>query len=176
VLLGFGTATLAAIAALSACLTDPPPDLPLQSEPPTIVHESLKPAEGLITSSPIPEFVVPIRIPDPTASCQFSFFDEYDQYFQCQPCDTTSFDAGVVSIAFTLGVRFDPTVCHTLKFTVASSFSPADPQCRSGSDVAIWTYQPESCLTYDAGALADGAFPEASTDALPIVPDSGDEP
>ncbi len=79
-------------------------------------------------------------------------------------------------IAFTLGAGFDPTLCHTIKFTVASSFSPADPTCKSGSDVAIWTYVPQSCVTYDAGALGDGAFPEASNDAPFIVPDSGDEP
>jgi hypothetical protein len=122
--------------------------------------------------------VVPIRIADPAATCQFSVFDEYDQYFQCQTCDPASFDAGVVTVNFGLGARFDPTECHTIKFTVATSFSPADPQCRSGSDVAIWEYRPAfaSCVTYDAGALGDGAFPDASTDALPIVPDSGDEP
>lgn len=174
-LLGFGSAIFAALVALSACLTDPPPDLPLQSEPPIIQQASLLPSGGLITSLPS-EFVVPIQIADPSAPCQWSVFDEADEYFPCQQCDTTGFAAGVAQIHFALGADFDPTLCHTIKFTIASSFSPNDPTCRSGSDVAIWTYVPPSCVTYDAGALGDGAFPEASNDALPIVPDSGDEP
>jgi hypothetical protein len=169
---------MVATGAVSACLTDPPPDLPLQSEPPIIIQQSLQPPAGLITSNPTAGFVVPVQIADPAATCQFSVFDESDQFFGCHTCDPASFDAGVVTVNFGLGALFDPTECHTITFTVASSFSAADPQCRSGSDVAIWEYRPPSgsCVTYDAAALGDGAFPEAGTDALPIVPDSGDEP
>jgi hypothetical protein len=180
VLLGLVAATLVATVGMTACLTDPPPDLPLQSQAPSIVQTATQPAEGVITSLP-PNglFVVPIGLADPTENCQFSVFDQYNDYFACRPCDTASFDAGTVTVEFTLGTaQFDPTLCHTLKFTVGSSFSPADTQCRSGSDIAIWDYRPPnaSCVTYDAAALGDGSFPEAADDALPLVPDSWDEP
>jgi hypothetical protein len=180
VLLGLLTAVLAtaaAIGATSACLTDPPPDLPLPSQPPTIVHVSLQPPEGPITS--LPEFQVPIRVADPTESCQYSVWDEYTpfDFIACRPCDPSTFDGGVVTIQFTLNTAtFNPTWCHTIYFAVASAFP--DSQCRDGNDVATWVYEPPSstCTSYDAGGL-DGAFPEAAaTDALPVVPDSGDEP
>jgi hypothetical protein len=177
-LLGLGFATLAAVAAVTACLTDPPPDLPLQSQSPTIEHPALRPPEGTITSLPT-RFVVPIQIADPSLPCLWSVYDEYTTYFPCKTCDTTWFDAGVVTIDFSLaGQSFDTTRCDTLRFTVGSSFSAADQQCHSGNDVATWDYRPAngSCVTYDAGALEDGAFPEASTDALPIVPDSAGDP
>jgi hypothetical protein len=179
-MLGLVAGAAMATVAMTACLTDPPPDLPLDSQPPTIVHDQLQPQEGLpITSFPTTGlgFVVPISITDPALSCKFSVFDEYQPYLPCVPCDA---DGGIELIDFTLqAAQFDPTECHTIKFTVGSSFSPADTQCQSGSDTAIWEYRPNyaSCVTYDAGTLGDGAFPEASSDdALPIVPDSGDEP
>ncbi len=167
---------MSVVAALAACLTDPPPDLPIDTEPPTIKLASVEPPVGLLTSYPPAGFSVPVAISEPAAGCEFSVFDEYDiPYFTCSPC-TTSLTEGVVSITFGLGAAFDPTLCHTLTFTVASSFSPGDTQCRSGSETIIWEYRPDSasCVSYDAGSLGDGAFPDASTDGLPFVPDSGD--
>ena len=179
VFLGFGTATFTALAALTACLTDPPPDLPLQTESPTILQETLQPAAGVITSNPPDGFVVPIQVADPTATCYFSVFDETNTpYITCSQCDMAS-SASVVTIKFGLTAPlFDPTECHTIKFTVASSFSPNDRQCHSGTDIAIWYYRPDfgSCVAYDAAALGDGSFPDASTDGLPLVPDSGGDP
>jgi hypothetical protein len=174
-----GTASV--VAALAACLTDPPPDLPLDTQPPVIQQESVKPALGLpITSYVAGEsFTVPLLITDPAAGCQFSVFDEYGNSLStpCSQCGN-QLTEGVTTVDFNLGATFDPTLCHTIKFTVASSFSANDGLCRSGTDIAIWEYQPEfaSCVSYEAGTLGDGAFPDASTDGLPFVPDSGDEP
>ena len=165
------------MAALAACLTDPPPDLPLDTEPPIIQQASVKPPVGLLTSYPTTGFEVPVQLSDPNAGCVFSVFDEYNfPYLTCRACGTPVGE-NVVFVDFGLGASFDPTRCHTLRFTVASSFSPNDNECQSGSETIIWEYRPDSasCDSYDAGSLGDGAFPDASTDGLPFVPDSGDE-
>lgn len=162
------------IAVTSACLTDPPPDLPLGSQPPTILREQMQPPEGTITSLPTDGFFVAVQLADPTDTCWYSVYDEYQTYV-CRPCPTAS-SAGIVPVNFFLTGLFDPDACHRISFAVASSFPNA--ACTIGSsDVVDWEYDPPSCLAYDAGAVADGAFPaEAATDALPLVPDSGDEP
>lgn len=162
--------------AMVACLTDPPPDLVVTSTPPTIIHVAVQPPEGLITTlTASSTFTVPISTGDPT-QCFYSVYDEYTTYRSCVPCPTSTFDGRTVEVDFGVGSAFDTSICHTLRFTVGSSFAVPDQFCHSGSDVATWRYVPSSCTRYDAGSLDDGAFPEASTDGLPIVPDAGASP
>ncbi len=171
----------AAIAVTSACLTDPPPDLPATTEPPTIDHEQVQPPEGTtLTSLPASGFEVTIQLADPSAGCLYSVFDAANPsaypYLSCQPCGSVT-AAGTVTVDFNVGsAQFDPALCHRIEFVVASSF-PDSHTCHLGTDVVIWNYAPPSCTTYDAGAAADGGFPaDAAPDVLPVVPDSGDEP
>ncbi len=165
-------ATVAAIGATSACLTDPPPDLPLVEQPPAIDHNAIIPADGTITGLPPDGFTLVISVPDPTQACQWSVYDSdsNQQYIPCTACGAESSKDGKVPVNFTVsGAVFDPTICHHIVFVVGGTF--ADPQCRyGGSDVAHWDYQPPnaSCVSYDASALGDGAFPEAGSDALPV--------
>jgi hypothetical protein len=179
-LLGFSLASLAAVAAMGACLTDPPPDLPLDTAPPEIDDNAIDPAEGTITSLPPGGFTMAVAVADPTQLCQWSVYDKdtNQQYVPCTPCDTESIHDGTVPVHFDVtGGAFDPTVCHNIVFTVGGTF--ADTQCRfGGSDVATWFYAPPggSCVSYDASALGDGAFPDAASDALPLIGDSGGHP
>ena len=80
-----------------------------------------------------------------------------------------------MNFTVTEGPDFDPAECHYIVFTVGSTF--ADPQqCHyGGSDTTAWYYRPAfaSCVSYDAGTLDDGAFPEAGADGLFVVPESG---
>lgn len=178
-------ATLVALSALAACLTDPPPDLPLDSQPPTIDHSAIFPPDPLITALPPNGFEVTVNLPDPTQLCQWSVYDQdpvdtgNGDYITCRQCDTTAIQNGKITLTFSLTEgEFDPSECHYIVFTVGGTF--ADQQCHSGgSDTTAWDYRPAfaSCVSYDAGTLGDGAFPEAGADGLPITPDdAGDEP
>ncbi len=162
--------------ATSACLTDPPPDLPLVEQPPAIDHSSVYPPEGIPLTSLPAEFELWVSLADPTQACQWSVYDgdsnEPILTPSCTPCSSGTIKDGKILITFDVsGARFNPTLCHHIVFTVFG-----DPQCRSGgSDAASWYFQPQnaSCVSYDAASLGDGAFPEAGADALPVVPDSG---
>jgi len=171
-LLAAACAIAAAIGATSACLTDPPPDLPLVQQPPAIDHNAILPPEGTITALPTGDFTLSISVADPTQPCQWSVYDSDSnlQPYECKACPTVV-ASGEVQVNFSIsGATFNPTLCHHIVFVVGSTF--ADPQCRSGgSDVVNWYYEPAnaSCVSYDASALGDGAFADAGSDALPVT-------
>ncbi len=149
--------------AIVACLTDPPPDLIIPSQPPTIDHSGLVPPEGLITELPASlQFEVPIFIPELSAPCSYRVYLDGVLNEQ-ENCDVSGLDAGIALNSFLLPETLDPLICHKIAFLL-------------GADSATWTYVPQTCVTYDAGALQDGAFPEASLDALALAPESGINP
>jgi hypothetical protein len=159
-----GSAVVALVSAMVACLTDPPPDLLLPSEPPRILHDALQPPEGLITQLPANvQFIVPLQIPDPSATCQYQLFVD-NVLEQVSSCQETATSNGVATQVVTPRLQLDAAACHTLTFAI-------------GTDSATWRYDPPSCAVYDAGALQTGAFPDGATDALPaVVIESGIDP
>jgi len=159
------------LGAMFACITDPPPDLPPIDERPEIVQDALQPPQGTLTSLP-PEFTVPIDVPDPGA-CAIGVFDvTTNQYvIPCQPC-VSAIDGGVVLETFNLDT-LDPATCQTLRVIVAADFSTCGVPNTTLGDTATWVYTPATCLWFDAGAIADGAFPDVASDGLPLVPESG---
>lgn len=176
-LLAAACAIAVAIGATSACLTDPPPDLPLDTRPPAIDHNAVTPPEGTPITGLPPDFELWVSVADPTQACQWSVYDSDSNQaiLPCTPCSSGTMKNGKILITFDVsGAVFNPALCHHIVFTVGGAF--ADQQCRSGgSDVASWYYQPPnaSCVSYDAAALGDGAFPEGGADALPVVPEGG---
>jgi hypothetical protein len=180
---GLSVAILGSVVATAACLTDPPPDLQLGLQPPTILHASggLQPPEGLVMTLPTlpsPYFTVPVEIEDPSQGCFYSVFVDGVAVDACQLCPLPV-SSGVATIDFDplqLSPGFDITTDHIIKFTVGSSPSrQGDPHCLAEDDTVIWDYEPN--VLYDAGALEDGAFPEAgSSDALLLIPESGTDP
>ena len=144
---------------LSACLTDPPPDLPLYSQAPTILIDAVVPPEGPIVDLPPGlEFVVPVIVEDPSAACAFDVYLD-GALIQESSCDANDFDAGIAAQHFLLPETVDPLTCHRIVFSL-------------GTDLANWTYVPPTCVVYDAGTLQSGAFPDAATDGLLLVPDA----
>ncbi len=185
-LLGAGVSTLGLLA---ACFTAPPPDLPTQVHRPEIIHDAVVPPEGVITELPPGGFVVPVHLDDPTGPCQFSVLVDGTAVPRlcAQSCSQAAFDGGGGDILLGFGLsQPDPTICHTITAIVASQFAVVEGanvnSCSTpsgaGGDVVTWQLWSPSCLTYDAGVLADGAFPfpDGSPDALPIVPESGIDP
>jgi len=169
----------AAIAVTSACLTDPPPDLTSPSNAgPEIVHHALVPAEGLVTQWPVSgEFFVPVQNVDPN-NCFYSVTvgGELPPY-SCRQCGGVV-NAGILKIESIIPAPLDTSICaRPITFYVATQFNDR-PTCTAYSDgqgdTAQWVYSPPSCLVYDAGAVQDGAFPEATVDGF-VVPESGAE-
>ena len=178
-------ASLGIGAALSgACFTAVPPDLPqLPLQRPTILHSSVVPPDdAILTELPqFGEFLVPVQLNGPSESFEWRVFIDYD------PVDNRSFaaegqgggaeDGGVFFVSFTLSpTDLDPTLCHTIQFLVGHSFDPRGPHTFDsvGGDIVSWIYNagggPNGCPEYDAGALQDGAFPDAPSDGLPVLP------
>lgn len=161
-----GLVAVTSMATVVACLTDPPPDLPLPSQPPTIVHDAVSPPYELITElPPHNQFVVPIQVPDPSAACQYKLF--VDSQLTAEPnCDLSGIANGIAPQYVIPPQQLDPTACHVITFALVQ-----------GTDSVTWQYVPASCLVYDAGPFQSGAFPDASSDALPIVVgESGTDP
>jgi hypothetical protein len=175
--LAAGACLAGAIAVTSACLTDPPPDLTSPSNlGPEIVHDSLYPAEGVITQWPLHgQFVVPVRNVDPN-NCSYSVAVGGQLPFPGFSC-AGPVNAGILLIEPTIDAPSDTSICsQPITFYVATKF-------RGGSftayedgqgDTAQWYYSPPSCAIYDAGAVQGGAFPEAAADGF-VVPESGAE-
>jgi len=183
-----------ALAATTACLTAPPPDLPQPPlHRPTILHESVvPPPDQILTALPV-EFVVPIVLEDANETYEWDVFVDYDPtpngpppVIFPQPAAPTGLDGGVVLQTFGLSVTqgLDPSSCHRIEFLVAHGFNLGAPHTWDsiGGDIVSWVYNPSGspggCPVYDAGSLQDGAFPpvDGGTDGLPLVPESGTDP
>jgi hypothetical protein len=184
-----------ALAATTACLTAPPPDLPQPPlHRPTILHESVKPPpDEILTALPV-EFLVPIVLEDANETYEWDVFVDFDPgaptpsapvRFPTQETPT-GLDGGVVLQPFSLSANdgLDPSSCHRIEFLVAHGFNTGTPHTWDsiGGDIVSWLYNPggspAGCPVYDAGSLQDGAFPPADggTDGLPLVPESGTDP
>lgn len=173
----------AAIAGVAACLTAPPSDVGTSAdERPEIIHPALYPPEGVIRQWP-PEnvFYVPIRLPDPTATCVWRDVDQDIEAATVTTinnnvaCTISLLDGGVIVQNANIPQPTDGH-CHVLTFVVAHAFAGNVPDS-IGGDTARWEYEPPGalCNFYDAGALQDGAFPpsDAGSEGLPVTPESG---
>jgi hypothetical protein len=174
----------AAIAGFTACLTAPPSDIGTSANlRPSIVHGAVYPPEGVIRQWP-PDgvFVVPVQLPDPTATCRWRDFDQDTELpppptpLDDRPCTTSLLDGGVIVQNAPI---MEPTDghCHVFTFIVAHGFSAETVPDSIGGDSVRWEYEPPSalCNFYDAGAFQDGAFPpaDAGSDSVLVTPESG---
>jgi hypothetical protein len=175
---------VAAVATVAACLTAPPSDVGTSTDKrPEIIHSAVYPPEGVIRQwPPNGEFLVPVRLPDPTDACRWSDFDQNEELGSTTaidvntPCDTSLLDGGVLVQTAPIPQPRDND-CHVLKFIVAHGFSTDMVPDSIEGDIVTWEYEPASslCNFYDAGALQDGAFPptDAGYEGLPVTPESG---
>jgi hypothetical protein len=136
------------------------------------------PPAGLMESWPADGFRVPIMMSASNETCVFSVFEDNAEQICNRQCDEVVFDAGVFVQPFEFG-DVDDSVPHTIKFVVAEAFDqiPKTNNClvpnSAGADTVTWSYVPPSALYYDAGVVADGAFPDAPLDGILVVPESG---
>src|SRR5579883_1461056 len=93
--------TAAAVAGVAACLTAPPADIGTStSARPEIVHDAVQPPGGLLSQWPLDdEFVVPVRLADPTGQCVWRSFDQdleasTTTLLTDRPCVTSLLDGG----------------------------------------------------------------------------------
>jgi hypothetical protein len=179
----------------AACITAPPPDLPQPvAHRPTILHDAVVPPPDQILAQLPDEFVVPVELDDPNQGFTYDVFVDFDPIAFAgrgtppaisptgvSPSQATV-DGGIALVTFTL----DPSlsglglpICHTIQFLVAHQFNATSPHTWDavGGDLVQWFYNPVSgvagCPAYDAGALQDGAFPDAPFDGIPVVPEGG---
>ena len=187
VLLAFGALGAGIAGAVSACITAPPPDLPvLPARGPRILDDSTKPPpSAYLTALPADgQFLVPVEVSDPTQPIVGRVFVDfypgidnmhsatpYEQSFSTPP----SVDGGLTIISFSLSPTdlIAPTACHLIQFYVADSFNGTGPIAADnlGADGVSWFYTPNGpngCFEYDAG---DGAAEDAGMDVLPLTPD-----
>jgi hypothetical protein len=177
VALAAGICLAGAIAVTSACLTDPPPDLPSGSnQGPEIITDALVPPGEFTVWPGDGTFKVFVRNVDPN-KCLYSVTMDGVLKVPCQRCGQVVSN-GVVEIdLFGLPI-LDPLTCsQPITVYVATGFIGS--QCTAyddgQGDTATWLYSPLTCLVYDAGSVQNGAFPEGSPDGLLVVPESGVE-
>ncbi|HEY1691179.1 MAG TPA: hypothetical protein VGG39_03405 [Polyangiaceae bacterium] len=198
--LGFAAVACAAVAAAlvgsTACLSAPPPDLPVPAlQRPIILRGAVQPPAGPILGSFPQEFVVPVLLQSPDEPFQYDAFVDFAQCvgFSCgsgttpyiPPTTVTptpgTLDGGVYLAHFDPPAGVDPSSCHTIEFDVAHAFDTNLPHTPDsiGGDSVSWIYSPTGnltgCTLYDAGSLQDGAFPpsDAASDGLPVTPQDG---
>ncbi len=182
---------VAAAAALEgACITAPPPTLPVEpDERPTILHEAVRPSADvpLVEWPPGGEFVVPIDLDDQNEPFCWDVFIDYNPYgtaggtglvgagVVCEMAPPSALDGGVFPLSFVLGEP-DPGSCHRIQFNVAHKFEPdSHTPDQIGGDSITWTFVPgggADCPAYDAGAIEDGGASagDAPPDGLLVTP------
>lgn len=188
-LLAAAACVAAAIAGVAACLTAPPPDIGASTDQrPEIIHIAVQPPEGLLDGwPPANSFLVPVRLPDPNATCQWQLLDQdLDPALAQIPrlkagniCDKSIEDGGIIVQGAPVGSQPTDGHCHVFTFIVAHNFSPGQLGVADniGGDAVSWEFLPAGalCNFYDAGAFQDGAFPPVDA-GLPITPESGPIP
>jgi hypothetical protein len=188
--LAFGAVGAIAAGGIAACITAPPPDLPiLPARGPRILEDGVQPpTNAYLTELPADgQFLVPVEVNDPTQEIVGRVFVDFypgsdnmrsataaDQMITAQP----ALDGGPTIMSFMLSATADlgdPTACHLIQFFVADSFSGRSghtPGDSLGADSVSWFYTPNGpngCFGYDAG---DGAAAEdGAGDSLPLTPD-----
>jgi hypothetical protein len=173
-------------AAVVACITAPPPELPtIPARRPTILHASVVPPPDQILSvwpATGLTFDVPVELEDSTQPFLWSVFVDYDPLTARQPILLSNGptpappDGGPTIVSFLLDAP-DPAFCHRIDFVVANSFTTSFRRTPDGvgGDIVSWLYNagggPNGCPVYDAGPVQDGAFPpDAPADGLPVTP------
>ncbi|HEY5145783.1 MAG TPA: hypothetical protein VII82_03415 [Polyangiaceae bacterium] len=189
-LLAFGALGACAAGAVSACITAPPPDLPvLPARGPRILEDGvIPPTDAYLTGLPADgQFLVPVEVSNPAPPIVGRVFVDFypgidnmrsatmlTKMIDTQP----SVDGGPTIVSFSLSPTDlgDPTACHLIQFYVADSFSDNNGHTAGdnlGADSVSWFYTPNGpngCFEYDAG---DGAAEDAPTDALLLTPPDG---
>jgi hypothetical protein len=178
----------AVAAAVSACISVPPPDLP---EPrfvsPTIHHDAVFPPEGDLLMWPADKtFIVPVEMDNPNETFLWRVFIDY--YDVAPPSQYPGYvnsgggpsapDGGISLIRFQRPPPPTSTCPHRIDFVVAHEFNMSSPRIPDsvGGDIVTWYYYPSGqpfCSDYNAG---DGSFPEASFDGLLVPPETGGGP
>jgi hypothetical protein len=166
---------------VASCVTSSPADVPQPPQlGPVIVQNSVMPAASVYLTAIPPDFIVPVRVFDPTLPIACHVFIDFNiGVLPSVPCVVQpGLDGGITLAQFTVGVTevFDPGICHTIQCFVANSFediSPYTPSTSLGADSVTWQYTPNGpggCDEFDGG---DGAFPpaDAPTDRLPLTPE-----
>jgi hypothetical protein len=186
------------LAATAACIDAPPADPPQISQTgPTIIQDAVQPPRNeYLTALPADgNFIIPVRVSDPTIPIQVRVFidyvasgeNSYDPYGFISDSEQTvppAVDGGITEVlvplswtdSSVLAWNFDPNACHTIWVFVADTFSmasvhtPGDPLA---ADSVVWNYAPNgpgACANFDDAG--DGSFPDAPSGALPAVPDA----
>ena len=159
---------LCAVASVAACITAPPPDLPvLPDQRPSIEHTAVFPREGVLTQWPDGgEFTIPVSMAKPGELFSYEVIYDHGTSSQVDQIGITQApvipDGGTEILPITLKPPADTSVCpHQIEFLVAARFASDGTFDAIGGDVAQWTYfangTPTGCPPYEAGT---GAFPE----------------
>jgi hypothetical protein len=189
VLLAFGALGASVAGAVSACITAPPPDLPvLPARGPRILEDGVTPpTDAYLTGLPADgQFLVPVEVNNPAqvinGRVYVDFYPGTDNMHFATSAEQSlstppSVDGGPTIVSFSLSPTdlIDPTACHLIQFYVADSFTGTAPIAGDnlGADSVSWFYTPNGpngCFEYDAG---DGAAQDAPTDALLLTPPDG---
>jgi hypothetical protein len=176
-------ALIAGASAVAACITAPPPDLPVPSPVRPTVLNSDPPGGTLLQWPQGDTFVVFVEMDNPTETFVWHVFvDYYASYpvtsvnpgFQQSGSGPDAPDSGVTRVTFDAQAPLTVTCPHRIDFVVAHQFATNSDRVpdKVGGDSVTWWYWPKGspCADYDAG---DGVFPEASFDGLPIPPEAG---
>jgi hypothetical protein len=181
--LAMAAAGCAVGAGVASCVTSSPADVPVPpTQGPVIVQNSVMPAASAYLTAIPPDFIVPVRVFDPTKPIVCHVFIDFNiGVLPSVPCVVQpGLDGGITLAQFTVGATdaFDPGTCHTIQCFVANSFediSPYTPSTSLGADSVTWQYTPNGpggCDEFDGG---DGAFPpaDAPMDTLLLTPPDG---
>jgi len=166
---------------VASCVTSSPADVPQPPQlGPVIVQNSVMPAASVYLTAIPPDFIVPVRVFDPTLPIACHVFIDFNiGVLPSVPCVVQpGLDGGITQAQFTIspGALGDPNACHTIQCSVADSFysvSAHTPNTLLGADSVVWQYTPNGpggCDEFDAG---DGAFVPADAPmdtGLPLTP------
>lgn len=150
-----------------------------------ILKDSVQPPWNVYLTVLPPEFVVPVKVFDPSLPIACNVFvdfypDQINNTGTAGPCSVPpGLEGGIAQAQFSVSPFSlnDPNACHTIQCFVAQSFQSNSAHTPAGSvpaDSITWQYAPNGpggCDEFDAG---DGAFPPADAlmDGLPITPDA----
>lgn len=178
------TLVLCGFLSASCLIAESPADFPNQPEErPTIVTDLVIPTTTAVLGSMPGQFLVPVKLLDPTQTIWWQVFVDFDPGDTNQDAralargtstpgeedvDPTDPRSGLRRVTFSLPV-LDPAICHTIEFVTASGEFPrgvavdarsVDPL---QSDSVTWFFNP-------AGDLAGCPTADAP---VPPVPDAG---
>jgi len=160
---------------LAGCvLADPAPTLPLvQPTAPIVVSRA--PAAQVIVGPWPKQFIIYVTVSDPSEALEWLAFVDFIPGVTTASSNPegipgpvpASPDGGTIGIVVTgISPPLLGSGCHTFEVVIAPGFSGITPVNQSQAVSQTWVYtesgNPGACGGYDAGAAADGTFPDAS--------------